>query len=100
MGWKSDEDIDAIFIIDGEEVEDDGEWKGLTQTMNRNFKEQIGLVKEDISDKVAPVIEDTSAKVALAKQDVQLVNDKVALAKEDIMQEVKLAQEATKAQLD
>ena len=30
MGWKSDEDIDAIFIIDGEEVENDGEWKGLT----------------------------------------------------------------------
>ena len=74
MGWKSDDDIDAIFIIDGEEVENDGEWKGLTQTMNRNFKEQIGLV----NDKVA------------------LVNDKVAL----VMQEVKLAQEATKAQLD
>ena len=77
MGWKSDEDIDAIFIIDGEEAEDDGEWKGLTQTMNRNFKEQIGLV----NDKVALVKQD----VQLVKQDVQLVNDKVALVKQDIM---------------
>ena len=92
MGWKSDEDIDAIFIIDGEEAEDDGEWKGLTQTMNRNFKEQIGLVKTDINN-----------KYALVKQDVQLVNDKVALVKQDVqlvMQEVKLVQEATKAQFD
>ena len=93
MGWKSDDDIDAIFIIDGEEVENDGEWKGLTQTMNKNFKEQIGLVKTDINN-----------KVALVKQDVQLVkediNNKVELVKQDIMQEMKLAQEATKAQFD
>ena len=89
MGWKSDYDIDAIFIIDGEEVENDGEWKGLTQTMNKNFKEQIGLVKTDINNKVALV----NDKVALVKQDVQLV-------KEDIMQELKLVQEATKAQFD
>ena len=37
IGWKSDKNIDAIFIIDGEYVDNDGEWKGLTQTMNRNF---------------------------------------------------------------
>ena len=99
MGWKSDEDIDAIFIIDGEEAEDDEEWKGLTQTMNRNFKEQIGLVNDKVAlvnDKVALV----NDKVALVKEDISdkvaLVNDKVAL----VMQEVKLAQEATKAQLD
>ena len=95
MGWKSDDDIDAIFIIDGEEEENDGEWKGLTQTMNRNFKEQIGLVNDKVAlvnDKVALV----NDKVAHVKEDVQLVNDKVTL----VMQEVKLAQEATKAQFD
>ena len=124
MGLKSDDDIDVIFIIDGEEVENDGEWKGLTQTMNKNFKEQIALVKQDIkqdvqlvNDKVALVKQDikqdvqlVNDKVALIKQDVQLVNDKVALVndkvalvKQDVqlvMQEVKLAQEATKAQFD
>jgi len=37
MGWVTDKNIDAIFIIDGEYVDNEGEWKGLTQTMNRNF---------------------------------------------------------------
>jgi len=30
MGWKKDKRIDSIILVDGEQQEDDGEWKGLT----------------------------------------------------------------------
>jgi hypothetical protein len=36
-GLFSDNNIDAIFLFNGEEVENAGEWKGLTQTMKRVY---------------------------------------------------------------
>ena len=30
MGWATDKNIDAVILIDGEEAEDESEWRGLT----------------------------------------------------------------------
>ena len=94
MGWKSDDDIDAIFIIDGEEVENDGEWKGLTQTMNRNFIKENNQTKQEVKQQIALVEEKISQDVKLIKEDVKLAREEI---KQEIKQEMKLAEERTKA---
>ena len=43
MGLRKDEKIDAIILIDGEKVEDQLVWKGLTQTMKKTF---VGVLDE------------------------------------------------------
>ena len=99
MGFKSGGNIDAIFIIDGEYVDNDGEWKGLTQTMNRNFKQQIAIVNDQTKQQIALVNDKVELVEKKISKDIKLVNEKVELVKEG-QQEMKLAQEATKAQLD
>merc|ERR1712166_1367479 len=42
IGWRKDETIDAMIIIDGEEEESEVEWKGLTQTMKKVFIKELG----------------------------------------------------------
>jgi len=41
MGRRTDEKIDAIILIDGEKVEDNLVWKGLTQTMRKVFVAEL-----------------------------------------------------------
>ena len=45
MGWEIDNKIDGIILIDGEKIEDESEWKGLTQTVKKV------IVKENDSTK-------------------------------------------------
>ena len=49
IGWRKDETIDAMIIIDGEEEESEVEWKGLTQTMKKVFVKELDEVKAAIS---------------------------------------------------
>jgi len=49
MGWKTDDKIDAIILIDGEKIEDALVWKGLTQTMKKVFVEELDKVKVEIN---------------------------------------------------
>ena len=62
IGWRKDETIDAMIIIDGEEEESEVEWKGLTQTMKKVFVKELDEVKVAISS---------------TNQEVKLVNDRL-----------------------
>ena len=53
MGWKSNKNIDAILLIEGEEADEGSEWKGLTQTMNRNFVKGNDQTKLEVKQQVA-----------------------------------------------
>ena len=53
MGWYSDKNIEAILLIEGEEAEEGSEWKGLTQTMNRNFVKGNDQTKLEVKQQVA-----------------------------------------------
>jgi len=41
IGWRKDEKIDAMIIIDGEEEESETVWKGLTQTMKKILVKEL-----------------------------------------------------------
>ena len=41
LGLRTDEIMDAIVLIDGEFVENETEWKGLTQTVKKLFTKEI-----------------------------------------------------------
>ena len=51
IGWKKDDEIDAIILIDGEKVEDQLVWKGLTQTVKKAFVEELDEMKGDFNKK-------------------------------------------------
>ena len=46
--WFKDDKIDAVIILDGEEVEDELEWKGLIQTMRRVILKSMVELEEDL----------------------------------------------------
>ena len=55
MGWTDDDNIDALLLITGEEADEGSEWKGLTQTMNRNFVKVSDQTKLEVKQQVALV---------------------------------------------
>ena len=87
VGWETDKRIDSIILIDGEQDEEDGEWKGLTQTMKKmiyakldetqkaNDKKMEKLADAIVSTNVAIV--STNDKVDEVKQDVKLARDEI-----------------------
>lgn len=65
MNFMTDRQIDTIILIDGDEVEDESDWKGLTQAVKSL------IVKENDHTK------------KYFKKEVNVVNDKVQLLRED-----------------
>ena len=51
IGYREDEKIDAIILIDGEKAGDALVWKGLTQTMKKVFTDELEGVKTTIEKK-------------------------------------------------
>lgn len=43
---ETDESIDCLVLVAGQEEEDNGEWKGLTQTMRKMVYSKLDEVKE------------------------------------------------------
>ena len=69
MALHKDDNIDAFILIDGEAVENECEWKGLTQTMKKEF------VKEN--DK-------TKREIEKVREEMKLTNDKVDIFKVEV----------------
>lgn len=69
MALHKDDNIDAFILIDGEAVENECEWKGLTQTMKKEF------VKEN--DK-------TKREIEKVREEMKLTNDKVDKFKDEV----------------
>jgi len=46
IGWKTDENMDVIVLIDGEKVDDESEWKGLTQTVKKVIVKENAATKQ------------------------------------------------------
>ena len=86
IGRWTDEKIDALILIDGEKVEDELVWKGLTQTMKKVFVEELNVVKVQVNDVQKQLWKDNETmKDELSKVSTQVVsiNRKVDLASGD-----------------
>ena len=55
MGFHNDDNIDAFILIDGEAVENECEWKGLTQTMKKEFVRENEKTKREIKQEIDEV---------------------------------------------
>jgi hypothetical protein len=60
MGLWKDKTFDVIVLIDGDQESDDGEWKGLTQTM----KKVVVKALEELNNKLNSRFNDNKAFVS------------------------------------
>jgi len=86
LGFAKDEKIDAIILIDGEKIEDELVWKGLTQTMKKVFVAELTGVKVEINEIQKQLLKDNDSKreeLNRVSSAVNSINRKVELARDD-----------------
>jgi len=70
--------IDAYILIDGEQQEDDNEWKGLSQTMKKINEKQFAVMSKEIKS-VSEENKAMSNEIKSVSEEVNSVNKKIDL---------------------
>ena len=63
VGWQTDKRIDSIILVDGEQEEEDGEWKGLTQTMKKMIYNKLDETMKALDRKIEKLNDDTKQEI-------------------------------------
>lgn len=106
MGFIEDKPVDSIVLIGSQEDDEDGEWKGLTQTMRAMIYTKLDAVKDAMMYQITTQNEETKSEIkeeitkvsAQLNDKVEQTNRNVDLVREDLAKITSLIQQMNKTE--